>query len=192
MDNVSCNDTDHSSGMVGGYSSDWHPLSSGWLEGLPEDMKAIAGVARQSLLDNNRNERELAEATLLMQDWKSNGMLTANMHTIPKVIRQEQLGCQLELSVLIEFLLTHDAINGFRHYEFVALALLQEIRGLSELEVVAGKNDLISNTQYLTLRIAKLHIALLFLRMMGSLPSEHRDMFEEMAAYLFQDKMPQL
>lgn len=186
---TSKNRTGYSSDMADGYFHTWHPFKHDWLEGLSEDMKVTARTARQSLVENKRNERSLARALLQIRDWRSNGMRIANPRIIPKVIRQEQLGCQLELEAFIKFLLTHKKINGFRNYEFAALAILQEIHGLTELQIMASKNDFNPSVQYLTLRITRLYAALFFLRMMSNLPQKQYDICAEITICLFRDRI---
>lgn len=174
------------------YFFDWHPLRGDWMDGLTEDIKDIARSAQQCLMDNKRNEKELAEAISKIQEWKNQGLLPVNDNDIPGIIRKEKLGCQLKPGILLQFLLAYENTVDLRHYEFIAIALLQEIHGLSELELVAGKSQLSINVQYFMLKIVKLHTALLFLRMMDTAPPEQQELLKGIAAYLFKDKELQL
>jgi len=167
------------------YFPGWHPLKSDWLEGLAVEVKEIAQYAQQCLAGNRRSDKELADAITQIKSWRQANPELADGKNAPEVIRDESLGNQLELAIFVDLLLAQASNAVLNPYEFAALALLQEASGLADLEVVAKKDTLSAGAQHLTLKIARLHWAIVLLRMLDKNPPQ-QETIRTILASLFQ------
>src|SRR5579885_3489475 len=119
--------------------SGWHPLKSGWLEDMSPDMQAVAKYAQHCLLDNKRSGRELAEAFMQIKAWQGARPELVDGNA-PEIVCEEDLGTRLQPETFADFLLSQEYAGALKPYEFAALALLKEISGRGELDVVARKS----------------------------------------------------
>jgi len=173
-----------SEGVVPSYFPSWHPLKSDWLEGLVVEVKEIAQYAQQCLAGNHRTDKDLADAIMQIKAWRQANPKLADGKNAPEVVRDESLGNQLELAIFVDLLLAQASAAVLKPYEFAALALLQEAAGLADLDAVAKKDALSTGAQHLTLKIARLHWAIVLLRMLDENPQQ-RETIRRILASLF-------
>lgn len=167
------------------HFSGWHPLKSDWLEGLTVEVQEIAQYAQQCLTNNHRSDKELADAIIQIKKWRQAHPELVNGKKAPEIIRGESLGNQLELTIFVDLLLAQESAAVLKPYEFAALALLQEAAGLADLDAVAKKDSLSTGAQHLTLKIARLHWAIVLLRMLDKNPQQ-QEPIQKILASLFQ------
>jgi len=165
--------SDSSSDVMQEYFPAWHPLKSDWLEGLTVEIKEITQYAQQCLADNQRTDKQVANAITQIKKWWLTHPDIAVDKNAPKIVVDENLGNQLELAMFVNFLLAQASAAVLRPYEFAALALLREAAGLADLDAVAKKDALSTSAQYLTLKIARLHWTIVLLRMLDENPQQH-------------------
>jgi len=170
------------------YFPGWHPLKSEWLEELAFEVKEIAQYAQQCLADDQRSDKELADAIMQIKIWRQANPELVDGKNAPEVIRNESLGNQLELAIFVDLLLAQAFAAVLKPYEFAALALLQEAAGLADLDAVAKKDALSAGAQHLTLKIARLHWAIVLLRMLDKNPRQ-QETIRTLLTSLFNVKM---
>ena len=86
----------------------------------------------------------------------------------PDVVFDEELGNQLKPGAFIRFLMEHKSDIPTNPQTYASLALLKEISGLSELDIVCKKDTLSPAAQHLTHKIVHLYFAMQLLQMLDS------------------------
>ena len=151
------------------YFPHWHPLQKGWLDALAPEIQEIVHYAQQCL-QGKRADKELCEAMEQINLWrKTHPDLTDHLFA-PDLVFDENLGTQLEPGMFAQFLLDRQSALPFKPYEYMALTLLKEANGLADLTIVGKRNHVSPVAQHLTIKIARLHAAIVLFRRMNENP----------------------